>query len=50
MTHVWYNITGNNFRRNCTTLLNQVIACTYYEINIYVRRNMYVHKYYIVDI
>ena len=32
-----------NFRRNCTILLNHVIACTYYEINIYVQLNMYVH-------
>ena len=36
--HLTYNL-----RRNCAILLNQVIACTYYEINISVRRNMYVH-------
>ena len=41
-TALYINLTYN-FRRNCTILLNQAIACTYYEINIYVRRNMYVH-------
>ena len=46
MKCLYINLTYN-FRRNCTILLNHVIACTYYEINIYVRRNNILHCWYI---
>ena len=36
-----------NFRCNCAILLNHVLACTYYEIIIYVRRNNISHCWYI---
>ena len=45
-TALYINLTYN-FRRSCTILLNHVIACTYYEIIIYVRRNNILHCWYI---
>ena len=43
---LYINLTYN-FRRNCAILLNHVIACTYYEIIIYVWRNNILHCWYI---
>ena len=45
-TALYINITYN-FRGNCAILLNHVIACTYYEIIIYMYGET---TYYIVDI